>query len=260
MIETKETNQRVCDVWNANAAWWDNQVGDIDIAHEHVVNPAMETLLAITPGERVLEIACGNGTFTRSLARLGASILACDFSEELLKRAKARTIDAPGSIEYKFLDATDSDQLAALGERCFDAAVVSMALMDMANIEPLMYALSRLLVSRGRFVFSITHPCFNSLGTQTQWLDTEGVLVKDYIQPAIGDENAKPGQPIRHPFFHRPLWHLFGICFQAGFVLDGLLEPVPPEWLQTSQPEKWKRYARIPHVMVTRWRLLEQEQ
>jgi ubiquinone/menaquinone biosynthesis C-methylase UbiE len=259
MIEIKEINQRVRDVWNANAQWWDNQVGNIDIAHEYVVNPAMETLLAIQPGERVLEIASGNGTFARSLAQSGASVLACDFSEELLKRAKARTIDTLGSIEYKLLDATDPDQLASLGERCFHAAVVSMALMDMANIEPLIQAFSQVLIPEGRFVFSVTHPCFNSLGTQTQWLGTEGVLVKDYIQPAIGYENAKPGQPIPHPFFHRPLWHLFGICFQAGFVLDGLLEPVPPEWLQNDQPEKWKRYSRIPHVMVTRWRLLEKE-
>lgn len=260
MIEIKEINQRVRDVWNANAEWWDNQVGDIDIAHQYVVNPAMETLLAIKPGERVLEIACGNGTFARSLAQLGASVLACDFSEELLKRAKARTIDTHGSIEYRLLDATVPDQLASLGEHSFNAAVVSMALMDMANIEPLIRAFSHLLVTEGRFVFSVTHPCFNSLGTQTQWLGTEGVLVKDYIQPAIGDENAKPGQPIRHPFFHRPLWHLFGTCFHAGFILDGLLEPVPPEWLQNDQPEKWKRYSRIPHVMVTRWRLLKQEQ
>lgn len=260
MIEIKEMNQHVREIWNSNAQWWDNQVGDIDIAHEYVVNPAMETLLTIKPGERVLEIASGNGTFARSLARLGASVLACDFSEELLNRAKARTIDAPGSIEYRLLDATAPDQLASLGERCFHAAGVSMALMDMANIEPLINAFSRLLVPEGRFVFSVTHPCFNSLGTQTQWHGTEGVMVKDYIQPAIGDENAKPGQPIRHPFFHRPLWHLFGICFQAGFVLDGLLEPVPPEWLQNDQPEKWKRYSRIPHVMVTRWRLLNREQ
>ncbi|MDM9384681.1 methyltransferase domain-containing protein [Chlorogloeopsis sp. ULAP01] len=259
MIEVNEINQRVHDVWNANAAWWDAEVGETDFSHEYVINPAMETLLAIKPGERVLDVACGNGTFARRLARLGGSVLAFDFSEELLKCAKARTISSPGSIEYKLIDATDAAQLASLGERCFDAAVVSMALMDMANIEPLMHALSRLLVSKGRLVFSITHPCFNSLGgTHTQWLGTEGVLVKDYIQPATGNEIAKPGQPIRHPFFHRPLWHLFGICFQVGFVLDGLLEPVPPEWLQTAQPEKWKRYARIPHIMVTRWRLLGQ--
>lgn len=260
MIEINEMNQRVHDVWDANASWWDDQVGDIDIAHEHVVNPAMEKLLTITPGEQVVEIACGNGTFARSLARLGASVLACDFSEELLKRAKARTIEASGNIEYRFLDATVPEQLASLGKRQFDAAVVSMALMDIANIEPLIHALSQLLVPKGRFVFSITHPCFNSLGTQTEWLGTEGVLVKDYIEPSIGDENAKPGQPIRHPFFHRPLWHLFDICFRAGFVLDGLLEPVPPGWLQIEQPEKWKRYSRIPHVMVTRWHLLEQKQ
>lgn len=258
MIEVSDLNQRVHDVWNANADWWDNQVGDIDIAHEHVVNPAMEKLLNIQQGERVLEIACGNGTFSRSLAHLGASVTACDFSEKLLEYSKSRTISEPGSIDYRLLDATDTAQLAALGTECFDAAVVSMALMDMANIEPLAHALSKLLVSEGRFVFSVTHPslpCFNALGTKTKWRDTGGVLIEDYIEPATGEENAKSGQPVKHPFFHRPLWHLFGIFFSAGFVLDNLLEPVPPAWLQAEKPEKWKRYSRIPHVMVTRWRL-----
>lgn len=260
MNESSTLNQRVREVWNANADWWDTQVGDIDVAHEHVVNPSMEKLLNIKQGERILEIACGNGTFSRSLAYLGASVIACDFSEKLLEYSKARTISAPGNIEYRLLDATDPVQLASLGTNCFDAAVVTMALMDMADIEPLAHALNQILFSNGRFVFSITHPCFNALGTQTKWLDTGGVLVEDYIEPKIGEENAKPGQPIKHPFFHRPLWHLFDIFFREGFVLDGLLEPVPPEWLQLEQPEKWKRYSRIPHVLVTRWSLQRQKQ
>jgi ubiquinone/menaquinone biosynthesis C-methylase UbiE len=250
-----EMNQLVHDTWNANASWWDTVVGDMDTSHEHILHPAMESLLSIAPGERVLEIACGNGTFARRLAQLGARVLASDFSEDLLEHAQKRTADGT-RIEYRLIDATDSEQLTSLGERSFDAVVCSMALMDMADIEPLLYALSKLLTPRGRFVFSITHPCFNALRSQTQWIGDEGVLVKDYIKPAVGDEIAKPGQPRRHPFFHRPLWHLFGICFQAGFVLDGLLEPIPPEWVQAVQPEKWKRFSRVPYVMVCRWRLL----
>ncbi len=250
-----EMNQRIHDVWNANADWWDAAMGEADPSHEYLIHPAIETLLAITPGERVLEIACGNGNFARRLARAGASVLAFDFSEELLERAKTRTIKTPGHIEYRLINATDAAQLASLGERCFDAAVASMALMDMENIEPLMRSLSRLLLVGGRFIFSVTHPCFNSLGTQ--WTDTGNVLVTNYLEPSTGDVIGKSGQPRPHPCFHRPLWHLFGTCFQAGFVLDGLLEPVPPESVQAAEPEKWERDSRIPYFLVTRWRLLE---
>src|SRR5262245_53333597 len=93
-------------------------------------------------GERVLEIACGNGELARRMADLGASVLAADFSEGMLERARARG----GDIEYRLADATDEAELGALDEAAsFDAAVCNMALMDMASIEPFASASARLL-------------------------------------------------------------------------------------------------------------------
>ncbi len=248
-----EMNQRAQQTWNAIADWWNEAMAEADPSHQHLIHPALEALLTITPGERVLEIACGNGNFARRLAQAGASVLACDFSEKLLERARARTIKTPGSIEYRLIDATDAVQIAALGEHCFDTVVVSMGLQDMENIEPLINSLHRLLCGEGRFAFSITHPCFNSLGSE--WIDRSGVLITEYLKPSVGESIGKPGQPQPHPFVHRPLWHLFGICFQAGLVLDGLLEPAPSTEIQAIEPEKWEYQTRIPYFLVTRWRL-----
>lgn len=246
-------NQQARETWNAIADWWDEAMGEADPSHQYLIHPALETLLTITPGERVLEFACGNGNLARRLAQLGASVLACDFSEKLLERAKTRTTNPQGSIEYRLIDATSAAQINSLGEHCFDAVVVSMGLQDIEDIEPLISSLRRLLRAKGRFVFSITHPCFNSL--ETQWINRKGILVTDYLQPFVGESIAKPGQPKPHPFFHRPLWHLFGICFQAGLVLDGLLEPVPPAQVQASKLEQWEHQTRIPYFLITRWRL-----
>jgi SAM-dependent methyltransferase len=44
----------------------------------------------IRPGVRVLEIGCGTGADTEFLARLGARIVACDPSDEMLSRTKRR--------------------------------------------------------------------------------------------------------------------------------------------------------------------------
>lgn len=44
----------------------------------------------IRPGFRVLEIGCGTGVDTEFLARLGARVVACDPSEEMLSRTKRR--------------------------------------------------------------------------------------------------------------------------------------------------------------------------
>ncbi len=44
-----------------------------------------------------------------------------------------------------------------------------MALMDMADIEPLFSALRELLKPGGRFVFTVCHPAFNSTLASASW-------------------------------------------------------------------------------------------
>jgi SAM-dependent methyltransferase len=47
----------------------------------------------IRPGFRVLEIGCGTGLDTEFLAKLGARVVACDPSDEMLSRTKRRLAD-----------------------------------------------------------------------------------------------------------------------------------------------------------------------
>lgn len=48
----------------------------------------------IRPGFRVLEIGCGTGVDTEFLAKLGARVIACDPSDEMLSRTKRRLANA----------------------------------------------------------------------------------------------------------------------------------------------------------------------
>jgi 2-polyprenyl-3-methyl-5-hydroxy-6-metoxy-1,4-benzoquinol methylase len=165
-MDLEALNKISQDAWNQNAEFWDEKMGEGNQFQRILVAPATERLLELKPGERVLEIACGNGVFARRLAQLGAQVIATDFSHNLLEQAKERTTEYDNSIEYRFIDATDEEQLLALGERRFDAAVCNMAIMDIATIEPLMSALSHLLKVNGRFIFSVMHPCFNNPGVK----------------------------------------------------------------------------------------------
>ncbi len=141
-------NEEARGVWDQNAAYWDECMGDQGNAfHRMLVAPAQERLLALRPGERVLEVACGNGQFARRMASLGARVVACDFSQEMVHRAKMRTREEADRIEYRVVDATSREQLLALVPRTFDAAVCGMAIMDMAAIEPLVSSLGVLLKS-----------------------------------------------------------------------------------------------------------------
>ena len=181
----------------------------------------------------------------------------------MIRLAKKRDTDL--KVDYRTVDATDVSALCELGVGRFDAALCNMALMDLADIVPLTQALAKLLRPEGRFVFSLTHPCFNnpSIVQMGEVEDRAGTLVSTYsvkvsryLTPYTQAGIAMHGQPAPHPYFHRSLSALLGPCFAAGLVLDALEERAfPPEHLGGSTPLSWNgRFSEIPPVLVGRMR------
>lgn len=256
--------QETKEIWNENAAFWDSIIGDAgNRFHRTIVEPATLELLSPAAGESILEVACGNGAFARTLAQFGVHVVASDFSEALLERAKERTPDR-SSIEYVLADATQKEQLLRLGENQFDAAVCNMALMDMPTIEPLFAALSRLLKPEGRFVFSVQHPCFNS-NSAVKMVETEdhdgglkttySIKVSKYLTPQADRGVGIVGQPAPHHLFHRPINLLLRAGFRAGFILDALEEPADDTGQKESDWSSWANYSETPPALVIRFRL-----
>ena len=156
--DAEVSNAEVREIWDRKAAFWDDYMKEGNRHSKELVWPAQERLLGLGRGETVLEVACGNGNFALRMAKAGAKVVASDFSETFIDLARARTVEDADLIDYRVLDATDSGQLLALGEERVDAAVCTMALFDMAAIEPLAASLPRLLKPRGRFVFRSSTP------------------------------------------------------------------------------------------------------
>ncbi len=146
-------------MWDRIAPAWDTFMGEGGSFQRLLAGPVVEGLLAVRPGETVLELACGNGAFARRLAALGAHVTATDVSAVFLDLARGRTA-ADAAIAYQRLDATDEAAITALGNARFDAAVCLMAMMDMAEIAPLMRGVRAVLRAGGRFVVAVMHPCF----------------------------------------------------------------------------------------------------
>jgi len=268
MRDLRQAHRETHEAWNQNAAFWDARMGEGNDFVEVLIWPATKRLLALQPGERILDIACGNGLYARRLAAMGAEVTAFDFAEEMIARARERTIEYTEHIKYLVLDATDETALLALGERQFDAALCSMALFDMAEIGPLIRALARLLRPGGRFVFSVAHPCFNNPCTvhvaereerEGEVVTTYSVKVSGYTTTMAAHSAAIRGQPKPQVFFHRPLHVLFSAGFDAGFVLDGLEERAfPPDHPAGRDPLSWGgNLSEIPPVLVARLRLAE---
>jgi ubiquinone/menaquinone biosynthesis C-methylase UbiE len=252
------------DIWERIAPWWDASLGEANEFQEKLIMPATDRLLGARPGEQILDVACGNGNYARRLARAGALVTAIDFSEQFLSLARARSEGM--SIDYRLCDATDETALLALGAGRFDAAVCSMAMMDMPTIDPLLRAMRTLLKPAGRFVFSLSHPCFNSnrvrmtaelVNEDGQLRQEFGVRVTEYAEPSADLSSGILNQPEPHYMFHRSLGDLFASCFAAGLVVDGFEEPAFAKGTAAKSAFSWAKRPAIPPAVVVRVRVGE---
>jgi len=230
--------------WEALADDWDQRMGeDGNRFHRELIRPAALRLLDPQPGERILDAACGNGIFSRKLAEMGAQVVGFDYSPRMIAHAKEFCADYPERIAFSVVDAMDYAQVAALGS--FDKAVSNMAVMDIADIKPLIDAVYAMLRPGGVFVFSAEHPCFQTPGNDFL---PDGLVTRRYIEPEryIIDVFANNEKQVLH--WHRPLHLLLGQCFEAGFVLDALEEPV------FTREKPGSHWIDIPAAIVLRMR------
>jgi SAM-dependent methyltransferase len=103
--------------------------------------PVLE-LLQPRPGERILDLGCGDGVLTEKLAALGAKVIGVDSSPDMIAAACGRGIDA------RMMDAR-----SLTFENEFDA-VFSNAVLHWVKDDPdaPIYSAFRALVPGGRFV------------------------------------------------------------------------------------------------------------
>ena len=263
-MDIRRLNDEGRRLWDKKARFWDELHGDGgNMFHRRLVEPALLTLLKPKAGERVLDVGCGNGAVARRLAAEGVRVTAVDFSAEMIRLAQGRgSHGAP--IDYQVMDATEESALLSLGAAEFDAVVSTMALMDMPTSRPFFAAARQLLRGDGRLAFVTMHPAFNSNNPVFvhEKEDRDGVVSEGYAlrirhyldMPPVRGSGA-PNEPTPHFYYHRPLSQLLGTAFDAGFVLDGMLEPAfSDEDARDSDELSWTRFRQFPPALAARLR------
>ncbi|MFZ0892469.1 MAG: class I SAM-dependent methyltransferase [Thermoplasmata archaeon] len=117
-----------------------------------------ELLRTIGPvrGRNILDVGCGQGYFSRQLARRGGHVIGIDWSIRMLESARRHEEQHPLGIAYRQLDAR---RLSSVWKRPrFDLVVGSMSLMDMPDVSKVIRGVFRVLRPEGRLVFSVSHP------------------------------------------------------------------------------------------------------
>ena len=221
--------------WSGDVAeWYDRLVGDEGSEyHRHVVHPGVLKLLAISPGEPVVDIACGQGALARLLQGRGAEVTGVDAAAELIAAARRR---GPEAIRYHVGDARE---LQFLPEKQYAAAACVLAIQNIQPMQPVMEGVARLLRPGGNFVVAMMHPAFRSpKETRWGWDDESGVQfrrIDRYLLPRKSPIVTHPGKtPDVYTWtFHRPIGAYVKAMRNAGLLVDAL-----EEWPshKTSEP------------------------
>ena len=105
------------------------------------LSAAVVELLDPLPGERILDLGCGDGVLTAKLAEIGCSVVGIDGSAAQIEAARKLGLDAR---------VMDGEKLSFDGE--FDAVFSNAALHWMRNPEAVISGVWRALRPKGRFV------------------------------------------------------------------------------------------------------------
>jgi ubiquinone/menaquinone biosynthesis C-methylase UbiE len=182
--------------WSAHYDADDNRTRDAALA-------ALERLLVPLGDRDVLEIGCGTGQSTRLLA--GArSLVALDFSEEMMARARAKVPSA------RFL-LHDVREPWPLPDASVDLVTENLVLEHVEALGPVLGEMARVLRPGGAALLFELHPYRQLLGKQARFETDAGT--------------------VKIPAFAHSISELVQAALKAGFSISDL-----GEWSDGAEP------------------------
>jgi len=243
--------------WDTNAPTWIEDVrAGADVYRQFLNNPAFFEMLGPVKGLKVLDAGCGEGYNTRKLAELGATVVGIDVSKEMIKAARQTEDEHPLGIRY---EVTSFSDLSIFEDESFERVVSFMALMDGPDYPAAIWELSRVLKRNGILQFSITHPCFNTVGYgwgtdecgNVTYLKVDGYFEKrPYLERWRFSRGREDTPPFVIPRFPRTLSDYLNPLWENGLAITWIGEPYPSDEACQVAPSfhRWRRAAIFLHV------------
>lgn len=219
--------------WGGVADWYDGLLGEEDTYQKEVILPNLLRLIGPKADMKLLDLACGQGFFSRALAAAGARVTGVDISPELIDIARSKSpVSKPGVPTY-FV--SPADHLPKVDGATFDVALISLAIQNIENLQGTFDECARVLKPGGKLFIVMNHPAFripkrSGWGwddvTKSQYRRVDAYLSesKEEIVMNPGKEAAGVAPAAKTVSFHRPLQLYFKKLQKAGFAVSRLEE------------------------------------
>jgi SAM-dependent methyltransferase len=203
--------------WNKVGRWYGEIVGEKGhFFHQTIVIPGVMRLLDLEKGDRLLDVACGQGVLARRLPG-EVEYTGVDLAGGLI--AEARRMDKNKSHKYFVSDVTKSIQT---NDR-FNKVAVILALQNIKEPAKTIKLVSEKMVKEGRLIIVLNHPCFR-IPRQSSWeTDLKNKLqyrrINRYMSPLEIPINMHPGErnsPVTWSF-HLPIEEYSKMLLENGF-------------------------------------------
>jgi len=229
--------------WGQASQWYDKIVGEKGhFYHRELIIPNLLELLDLRPSDSLLDLACGQGVFSRAIPEK-VSYTGLEISGALLEQAKSYSKNKKQAFIQADLTQPWPEFLQA-----YTHAVCILALQNIEKPELVFSQLSQHMPDRGTFIVVLNHPCFR-IPRQSRWhVDRES---KTQFREMSSYMSAQKIPIVTHPgknqqttwSFHLPLSAYTTMASKHGFYVETIHEWCSPK-KSTGGAAKWENRAR----------------
>ena len=131
--------------------WWDKTS---EFKPLHAINPLRLNFIDDLVGlkdKRILDVGCGGGILSESMAERGADVIGIDLGEKALKVAKLHQLESSSKVDYRLISV---EELAIQQPESFDVVTCMEMLEHVPDPESIIHACAQLTKPGGSVFFS----------------------------------------------------------------------------------------------------------
>src|SRR3989338_4699980 len=229
--------------WGNVAGWYDELIEQKPGNYQKdLILPNLLRLVAPQKGDKILDLACGQGFFSREFWKKGADVIGLDISPELIALAESKIKQEKKIANGIRFGVAPADALKTVDDGTVDKITVVLAIQNIENMNGTFGECTRVLKPGGKIYLVMNHPAFR-IPKESSWEydeknKTQFRRIDAYMSESRSEMQMHPGaKPSEVTIsFHRPLQVYFKAMRRAGLAVIGF-----EEWISNKRSGRGPR-------------------